>query len=129
MSDHTIRNLREVENMAPKFGYDGEARFASRDLGLAQVGLSYQRLEPGARQPFGHRHDEQEEVYVVVDGSGRVRLGDDVSELRTWDAVRVAPGVMRCFEAGGEGLTLLAIGAHGLAPDDRGEIVHGWWSE
>lgn len=130
MGDYTIRNLAEVENSAPKFGVENvEARFASGDLGLQQLGLSFQRLAPGTRHPFGHRHSEQEEVYVVVEGSGRVRLDDEVEDVRRWDAIRVAPGVTRAFEAGSEGIGVLAIGAHALAPDDRGDILPGWWSD
>ncbi len=79
------------------------------------------------RQAFGHRHREQEETYVVVGGSGRVKLEDDVVELAPWDAVRVAPQTMRCFEAGPDGMEFLAFGAHTSADDV--EMVPGWWPE
>jgi uncharacterized cupin superfamily protein len=130
MSDYTIKNLAEVENSAPKFGIENvEARFAAGDLELQQLGLSFQRLKPGTRHPFGHRHAEQEEVYVVVEGSGRVKLDDEVADVRQWDAVRVSPGVTRAFEGGPDGIGVLAIGAHALAPDDRGDTIANWWTE
>lgn len=130
MSDYTIRNLEEVEDSAPKFGIENvQARFARDELDLQQLGLSFQRLAAGTRHPFGHKHAEQEEVYVVVEGSGRIRLDDAVEELRRWDAIRVAPGVTRAFEAGPDGIGIFAIGAHALAPEDRGDILPGWWSE
>jgi mannose-6-phosphate isomerase-like protein (cupin superfamily) len=129
VAGYTLRNLLEVENQAPKFGLapDLEARFATRELELEQAGLSYQRLAPGFRMPFGHDHREQEEVYVVVGGGGRVRLGDEVVEVQRWDAVRVPKETMRCFEAGEEGLELLAFGAPGTGPEDA-QTSPGWWS-
>ena len=131
MSDYTIRNLREVEDMAPKFGMapDVSARFASGELGLKQTGVSLQRIAPGARMPFGHRHGRQEEVYVIVAGSARVKLDDEVAELSQWDAIRVPPGVMRAFEGGPDGCELIAFGAprDPDAPDT--EMEPGWWSD
>jgi mannose-6-phosphate isomerase-like protein (cupin superfamily) len=125
---YTVANLKELEDSATRFGLSPqlESRFARRPLGGETLGLSYQRLAPGTRQPFGHRHAVQEEVYVVVSGSGRVKLDDDVVELRPWDAVRVAPETMRCFESGPEGIELLAFGAHTDSGD--AETVPGWWS-
>jgi mannose-6-phosphate isomerase-like protein (cupin superfamily) len=130
MSDFTIKNLKEdVENAAPSFGIQGlEFRSASAALDCTQTGLSYQRYEPGFRTPFGHTHDAQEEVYVVVGGSGRISLGDEVAELRQWDAVRVPPETMRALEAGLEGLELLAFGAPRTGPGDA-EMVQDWWPE
>ena len=80
MAGHTIVNLKEIEDMAPQFGFapDLEARFATGALGLEKSGLSYQRLAPDFRMPFGHRHKEQEEVYVIVSGGGRVKLDDEI---------------------------------------------------
>jgi uncharacterized cupin superfamily protein len=114
MDAYTIKNLKQVENMASRFGFpeDFEARFARRDLSCQRVGLSYQRLGPNAEGPFGHTHGEDEEVYVVVGGSGRIMLGDDVTEIDTWDAIRVAPETFRAFAAGPDGLELLAFGTH-----------------
>lgn len=126
MSDWEIRNLKDdVEDSAPKFGMAGvEARFVRKDLGAEGVGVSYQRLDPGVRIPFGHSHGEQEEIYVVLAGSGRVKLGDEVADVRQWDAVRVAPSAMRAFEAGPDGLELIAFGA-GAAGDV--EMAPDFW--
>lgn len=129
MSDYTILNLRDVENVAPKFGMpEGmEARFPRRQLGSEQVAVSLQKLGPGVRAPFGHRHADQEELYVVVAGGGRVKLDDEVRDVRAWDAVRVPPGVMRCFEGGDEGIELLAFGGP-IGEENDAEMVPGWWS-
>ena len=130
MADYTIRNLREVEDSAPKFGFapDMQARFAARELGLTESGVSLQRLAPGVAQPFGHRHKRQEELYVVIDGSGRAKLGDEVVELRRWDAVRVAPQVSRAFAAGPDGLEFLAFGAPAVEslPEDVEQEPRPW---
>jgi uncharacterized cupin superfamily protein len=130
MSDYTIKSLKEIEDMAPRFGFapDLEARFAGKSLGLERSGLSYQRLAPGFRMPFGHRHEQQEEVYVLVSGSGRVKLDDEVVEVKQWDAVRVAKGTMRAFEAGPEGMELIAFGAPNTGLQDA-EQAPGWWTD
>ncbi|HET9121702.1 MAG TPA: cupin domain-containing protein [Solirubrobacterales bacterium] len=109
--DYTIKNLTEVEDMAASqgFGEVQEARFAHKDLDAEQSGISLQKVKPGKRHAFAHRHKEAEEVYVVIRGSGRVKLGDDVEEVRELDAIRVAPSVTRAFEAGDEGLELIAF--------------------
>lgn len=127
-------NLRaDVENSAEKFGLapDLEAHFATGDLGLEKSAISYQRLEPNKRMPFGHRHKQQEELYVVVGGSGRAKLGDDIVELKALDAIRIAPDTMRGFEAGPEGIEILAFGAPNLGPAsaDIAESAPGWWSD
>ena len=115
MPGYGIKNLKEVEDQAVKFGLSPqlESRFARDDLGCERTGLSYQRLAPGARQPFAHRHGEQEELYVVVGGGGRVTLDGETVEIRRWDAIRVAPETVRAFAAGPEGLEILAFGSHG----------------
>lgn len=107
-------NLREVEDQAPKFGLAelGQSRFAREALGAESVGLAYYVVAPGQRQPFGHHHAEDEEIYVVLSGSGRARVGDEIVELKPLDALRVAPSVTRAFEAGADGLELLAFGGH-----------------
>jgi mannose-6-phosphate isomerase-like protein (cupin superfamily) len=132
MADYTIKNLRKVEDAAPKFGLSGiEARFAREALECEKSGLSFQRLEPNVRVPFGHTHAEQEELYVIVGGSGRVKLDDDVVDVKQWDAVRVAGETMRAFEAGPEGLELIAFGAPRAganAPSDA-EMTPGWWTD
>jgi quercetin dioxygenase-like cupin family protein len=128
MADYTVANLKELENSAERFGLAPavEARFGRTALGAAETGLSYQRLAPKARYPFAHRHADQEEIYVVLSGSGRVKLDDDVVDVRAWDAIRVAPTTVRCFEAGPEGIEFLAFGIH---TDSQPEMLPGWWSE
>lgn len=129
MTDFTIKNLAEdVEDAAPKFDMAPavEARFARADLGAEHMGISFQRLEPNARMPFGHKHAKQEEIYVVVEGSGRVKLDDEVQDVRQWDAVRVGPDTMRAFEAGAQGIAFLVVGAPFEGANDP-EMVPGWW--
>ncbi|MGH2994785.1 MAG: cupin domain-containing protein [Gaiellaceae bacterium] len=130
MTGYTIRNLKEIEDQAPKFGFAPslEARFATVPLEFEQAGISYQRLAPSFRMPFGHKHKTQEEVYVLVSGSARVKLGDEVVELRQWDAVRVPKGTMRNFEAGPEGAEIIAFGAPHTGPGDA-EMTPGWWTD
>jgi mannose-6-phosphate isomerase-like protein (cupin superfamily) len=109
--DYTIKNLKEVEDMAASqgFGEVQEARFAHQDLDAEQIGISLQKVKPGKRHAFAHRHKEAEEVYVIVRGSGRVKLGDEVKEVKELDAIRVAPSVTRAFEADEQGLELVAF--------------------
>jgi quinol monooxygenase YgiN/mannose-6-phosphate isomerase-like protein (cupin superfamily) len=111
---YTHVNLEDVEDMAPRFGYQdqGEARFANRPLGTGRTGVSHQRLRPGVRQAFGHRHRHAEEVFVVLAGSGRVKVDDEIREVRALDAIRVAPASARAFEAGPDGLEFLVVGPH-----------------
>jgi uncharacterized cupin superfamily protein len=129
MADYTLVNLKEVEDQAPRFGLspDLEARMARVALGLQNSGVSYQRLAPNFRVPFGHKHKQQEEIYVLVGGSVRVKLEDEIVELRPFDAVRVAKDTMRGFEAGPEGAELIAIGAPNTGPGDA-KTVQGWWT-
>jgi uncharacterized cupin superfamily protein len=113
MAEFTKLNLKDdVENASERFGLapQMEARFARRALGLEDGGFSYQKLAPGFRAPIAHRHRRQEEVYVIVAGGGQIKIEDEVHELRQWDAVRLPPRTARAFEAGPEGLELLAIG-------------------
>jgi mannose-6-phosphate isomerase-like protein (cupin superfamily) len=126
MPDYTVKNLKQIENMADRFGIgDGlEARFARGALELENFGLSYQRLAPNFRIPFGHKHGEQEEAYIVIAGSGRMKLDDEIVELKEWDAIRVPGNVARNFEAGPEGAELIAIGAP-IAKDT--EMLQDWW--
>jgi mannose-6-phosphate isomerase-like protein (cupin superfamily) len=124
---YTHAHLTDVEDVAPALGADGfqETRFAQEALASPRIGVSHYRIRPAARQGFAHRHDEAEEVYVVLAGSGRVKLDNDVIELARLDALRVDPPVLRSFEAGPEGLELLVFGPH--HPND-GELVPGWWA-
>jgi quercetin dioxygenase-like cupin family protein len=112
MGDFTRVNLKEVEDLAPRFGLSPalESRFARTALGLRVAGLSYFGIAPGARTP-GHGHTDQEEIYVVLSGSARVRLDDEVVELKAWDALRVPPETARGLEGGPEGAEILAFGA------------------
>ena len=114
MSAYTLRNLRDVEDQAAKHGLGPalQARFPFGELDADQTGLSLQRLAPGERLPFAHRHDEAEEVYVIVSGSGRIKLDDDIVEVGPMDAIRVAPTVTRALEGGPEGIEYLAVGQH-----------------
>jgi quercetin dioxygenase-like cupin family protein len=128
MGNYTKTNLRDVENMAPKFDMpeEMEARFARKAVDGETLGLSLFTLAPGFRIPFGHKHVTQEEVYVVVRGSGRVKVEDEVVELAQWDAIRFAKDTMRDMEAGPDGMEYVAFGA---GEDSREvEMAPGWWS-
>jgi uncharacterized cupin superfamily protein len=125
---YTIKNLSETVDSAPKFGFAeiGEAHFPREELGAQSTGFAYHVLKPGKRQAFGHRHDEAEEVAVVIAGGGRVRLDDEIVELRELDAIRIAPPVTRAFEAGADNLTLLVFGPR-CAGD--GEVLQDFWTD
>lgn len=125
MSAYTHRNLLDADDSSPD-GLDMEARFSRKHLDSRELGVSYFRYGPTVRPPYGHRHGSQEEAYVVVSGSGRLKLGDDVIDLRQWDVVRVAPEVARGFEAGPDGLVVIAIGGT-RPPDGDGELVRDFW--
>jgi uncharacterized cupin superfamily protein len=129
MSGFTKTNLRDVENQAPKFGMPAEleARFARRELGGRTLGLSLMSLAPGYRVPFGHKHENQEEVYVVLRGSARVKVEDEIVELAEWDAIRFDENTMRAVEAGPDGVEYIAFGA-GDDPTDA-DMVSDWWSD
>ena len=130
MATHTVVNLMEVEDQAPKFGYapNLESRFARKSLELENSGLSHYRVAPGYRVPFGHRHTEQEEIYLVVSGSALVKLDDEILELAQWDAVRIPAGVMRSFGAGPDGAEILAFGAPNTDNADI-EMEQDWWTD
>ncbi|HEY1358409.1 MAG TPA: cupin domain-containing protein [Thermoleophilaceae bacterium] len=123
---HTIKNLREVEDLAAKSGFSEtqEARFAHSDLRAEETGVSYQIVRPGKRHAFAHRHKAAEEIYVVLSGSGRVKLDKDVEEIETMDAIRIAPEVTRAFEAGPDGLELLVFGPR---HENDAEVVPDFW--
>jgi mannose-6-phosphate isomerase-like protein (cupin superfamily) len=129
MAGYSIKNLQDVDNSAPESAGDGlEARFARKHLDSDHLGVSYFRYGPNFRAQYGHRHREQEEAYVVVSGSGRLRLDDDIVDLKQWDVVRVAPQVVRGFEGGPQGLEIIAIGADRPEGGD-GELVRDWWTD
>lgn len=111
MSDYTIVNLKkDVEDSSGARFPGVEGRFARKHLDSDHLGISYFRYAPGTRSPVAHSHREQEEVYVVINGSGRILLGDDVRPLRQWDVVRLSPATVRALEAGEDGLELIAVG-------------------
>ena len=129
MSNPYMRiNLDDVDDAAPAngFGDRWEARVAGAALEAERTGLTHFRLRPGKRSPFSHRHFEAEEIYVVLSGSGRVKLDDRLHHVRPLDAIRVAPNVARAFEAGPEGLELLAFGPR---HEGDGEPVDDSWVE
>jgi uncharacterized cupin superfamily protein len=121
-------NFDAVEDMNARYGMQevGEARYLREDVGAETIGATLYRMRPGKRTGFGHRHERAEELYVVLAGGGRMKVDDEIVELRPFDAVRLAPGAVRELEAGPEGLELLATGAH--LPGD-GEMIQGWWVE
>jgi uncharacterized cupin superfamily protein len=130
----TRTNIKgDLEDIGSRFdGHpDLEFRAATKALGLEKGALSYQRVPPGYRFPYGHTHETQEEVYVVLDGGGRMKLDDEVVELEKYDAVRVPPGTWRGYEAGPDGLELLVIGAPNLGDDPRGDVdgQRDWWAD
>jgi mannose-6-phosphate isomerase-like protein (cupin superfamily) len=128
MTDYTVKNLKDdVPNAAADFGIDEmEARFGRKALELQSFGFSHQKFAPNYRQGFGHVHREQEEAYLILAGSGRIKVGDDVVDLKEWDVIRVGPGATRQLESGPEGMELIAIGGQ---PEGDGEIIQGWWTD
>jgi quercetin dioxygenase-like cupin family protein len=124
--DYTLIHLGDVEDaaVANGLGHRWEARVAREDLGAERTGLTLFRLRPGKRSPFTHRHREAEEVYVILAGSGWVKLDEEIREVAPLDAIRIAPAVARAFEAGPEGLEFIATGPH-VAGD--GEPVADPW--
>lgn len=122
-----VKNLRQVEDLAAKHGFSDtqEARFPRGDLNAESIGLAYLVVRPGKQQPFAHRHEKAEEIYVVLSGGGRVKLDDEIVELDTMDAIRVAPSVTRAFEAGDEGLELLVFGPR---HEGDAETVRDFWA-
>ena len=110
MSNYTKLNLLELEDSVGDRAREIEGRFGRTKLGARDIGVSHFRYAPGFRSSMGHRHREQEEAYVVVAGSGRVRLDDEIRDIGPWDVVRVAPDVVRAFEAGPDGLEMIAVG-------------------
>ena len=124
MTDFAVKNLLDVDDASSR--PEVEARFSRKYLDSAQLGVSLFRFAPGFVAKDGHRHEVQEEAYVVIGGSGRIKLDDEVVELRRWDVVRVAPSVVRGFEAGPEGLELIAIGGDKPEGGD-GELVADRW--
>jgi mannose-6-phosphate isomerase-like protein (cupin superfamily) len=127
MPDYTITNFKQIDDSAGD-SPDIEARFARKHLNSEHLGVSYFRYGPGFRSQMGHSHREQEEVYVVVNGSGRMKLDDDIVDLKQWDVVRVAPSTVRALEGGPNGLEVLAVGSDRPADGD-GVPEPDWWTD
>ena len=130
----TLRNLKEdLEDLGSRFdgAPDLEFRAATKALDLQHSALSYQRVPPGYRFPYGHTHETQEEVYVVLGGSGRMKLDDVIIDVKQWDAVRVPPGTWRGYEAGPDGLEIFVIGAPNLGESPRDDVEgrRDWWAD
>jgi len=131
MGGYTVQNLNDVQNQGENFGINPDElqlRMAKDPLECQNAGISLLRLGPSFRVPFGHKHKTQEEIYVLVKGSGRMKIEDDVVEVQPLTAVRVDPGTMRSLEAGPEGADFVVIGAPKTGPGD-GDVVQGWWSD
>ena len=131
MAGYTVKNLKEIENQGVKFGLDEsdiELRMAKDPLECTGCGISYLKLGPGYRPPYGHTHKTQEEIFVLVNGSARMKLGDEVEEMKPFTAVRVSPETMRGYEAGPEGAELIVIGTPKTGGGDA-DTVEGWWSD
>jgi mannose-6-phosphate isomerase-like protein (cupin superfamily) len=131
LAAYTKLNLKEdVDDQGPNFGFEGkiEARMARVPLELEHSGVSYQRLAPNFRVPFAHTHKTQEEVYVLISGSARAKLDDEIVDLRPFDALRVHKDTVRGFEAGPEGAEMIAIGAPHTGPGDA-DVINDWWTD
>lgn len=127
MAGYTIVNMNDLEDSA--VGREGvEARFGRKHLDSEHLGVSVFRYGPGHRNTLGHRHRQQEEAYLVTSGSGRIKLGDDILDLKPWDLVRIAPSTVRALEAGPDGLEVVAIGSDRPEGGD-GETVEDWWTD
>jgi quercetin dioxygenase-like cupin family protein len=121
MSSHATVNLLEIENAIGERAPGIDGRFGRKHLDSRDLGVSLFRYGPNLRSPVAHSHREQEEAYIVVAGSGRVLLDNEVQELSQWDVLRVAPEVVRAFEAGPDGLDLVAVG--GPRPEDGDGVM------
>jgi mannose-6-phosphate isomerase-like protein (cupin superfamily) len=131
MAEYTHLNLKDdVEDQAPKFDMspDLEFRMARVPLEMENAGMSYLRIAPNFRVPFGHQHNVQEEVYVLLNGSARIKLNDEVLDLKPFDAVRIHRETMRNLEGGPDGAELIAFGAPNTGPGD-GPMTDGWWKD
>ncbi len=128
MSSYAVKNLMDADDSAAGRGADMEMRFTRKHLDSQELGVTYVRYGPGFKNSAGHSHKVQEEAYVVVSGSGQVRVGDDVVDIAQWDVVRVAPETVRAFAAGPDGLELIAVGGHKPAEGD-GVLHEDWWTD
>jgi quercetin dioxygenase-like cupin family protein len=125
MAGWTRTNFDDLRDLSPE-DVAMQWRFGRSALGSPELGVSRFTYEPGARMPWGHRHRAQEELYVVVGGSGRAKLDDEIIEIRTWDALRVAPAVIRSFEAGPDGLDVICVGGRKPEGPDSERFPDFW---
>lgn len=125
---YTLKGIDEIPDRAPDFDLDKfhEARFGTRAMDLTQTGFSHFKVKPGVRQPFGHHHNLGEEVHVVLSGSGRVKLDNEILALQEGDVLRVSPEIMRAFEGGPDGLEFIVFSQH-IEGDT--EMAPGWWQD
>jgi hypothetical protein len=131
MAGYTVKNLKEIENQGVNFGLDEsdiEVRMAKDPLECTGCGVSYMKLGPGYRPPFGHAHKTQEEIYILVNGSARMKLEDEVIDMKPFTAVRVSPATTRGYEAGPEGAELIVIGTPKTGGGDADPVTN-WWSD
>ena len=126
MSTHKVMGIDDAEDLAPGFGMGemGQARFLWDSLGAERIGMANYRMNPGTRIGFGHRHGTSEEMYVILAGSGRFKVEDDIFPVGSRDVVYCPPSAMREWEAGPDGLEILAFGAHA---ENDAEMERGWW--
>ncbi len=114
---YSIVNVDELEGSGP----GGAVRFVRRSLGLEAFGLNWFELPPHAE---GREHDEsdsgQEEVSIVVRGSGHWRVDGEDVRVREGSFVRFDPESTRCPVAGPDGLTFVSIGARPGSYEPRG---------
>jgi mannose-6-phosphate isomerase-like protein (cupin superfamily) len=128
MSAYTIKNMMDIEDSAGARAPGIEARMARSHIDSEHLGVSHMRYAPDTRAPMGHSHREQEEVYVILAGAGRIKLDDDIVDLRQWDVIRISPTTVRALESGPEGLELILIGSDRPADGDGVIAPAGWWS-
>ena len=128
MTDYTIKNLKDLDDLAAGRAEGVEARMARSALETEQVGVSYFGYGPGVKTGIGHHHRVQEEVYLVIAGSGQLKLDDEIVDVKQWDVIRVAPAVVRAFAAGPDGIEVVAVG--GPRPEEGdGELIADWWTD
>jgi mannose-6-phosphate isomerase-like protein (cupin superfamily) len=130
VAGYTLKNLKEIEDQAEKFGLapNLEFRVPGDELDAENSAISYLRVAPNFRLPFGHTHKKQEEVYLLLSGSARLKLDDEVLELAPWDVVRIPKETVRNVEGGPEGAELILFGAPKTGPGDA-EVEPEWWTD